>query len=135
VDTQKTVNNLINCLTDNEDLRQELWVHYLSGNPVDSFVSHLQKVSLSYSESTKLKESVWNLLQNPPSTTMTKVLGHFSDFERSILCLLVLGLSITEISAYKGISEVRIRQTVAAIRYNSTWETVYGVSSLQNTGN
>jgi hypothetical protein len=44
VETQE-VRQLINCLTNDEDARQELWVHYLSGNSVDSFVSRLDEIA------------------------------------------------------------------------------------------
>ncbi len=127
METPQAVNSLINCLTNDEDLRQELWAHYLSGNAVETFASHLEKVSLDSSMHDQLKEAVADLLENPPSQRLADILSHFSDFERSIMCLLVLGLTPKELSAYKGISEVRIRQTIASIRYNSMWEQVNGI--------
>jgi len=36
----------INHLTNDEDLRQELWVHFLEGNPLNSLEHHLKEVQL-----------------------------------------------------------------------------------------
>lgn len=74
----------------------------------------------------RVKRTLWDLLKNPPSDGFSELLTYFSDYERSIMFCLMVGLSISEISSYKGISEVRIRQTITAIRYNSSWEEVYG---------
>lgn len=122
----EAVGILINHLTQSEDLRQDLWVHYLSGNPVDSFVSHLEKITADYSEDLKVKYAIWQILQNPLPEKFDQFLNSFSEFERSILCSLMLGLSIQQISQHRGISEVRIRQTVSNIRYNISWEHYYG---------
>lgn len=128
--------NLVSCLIDNltndEDLRQELWVHYLSGNSTSSFSNHLEKVKFEYSEDESLKAQIWSLINNPPSDEFFTILEHFTEFERSIICLLMLGLSVGKISAAKGISEVRIRQTITAIRYNSVWEQHYGIKKEPN---
>lgn len=51
---------------------------------------------------------------------------NFTDYERTIICLLMLGLDVSQISEQKGISEVRIRQSIATIRYNKAWS-IYGI--------
>lgn len=126
------VSSLINCLTSNEDLRQELWVHYLEGNPVDSFTLHLQKITLEYSEDVRLREAIWQFFSNPPSPKLNSVIEEFNDFERSIIFLLMIGQSVSQISAIKGINEVRIRQTISSIRYNSAWDKYYGTEKEPN---
>lgn len=128
----EAVGTLINCLTENEDHRQDLWVHYLSGNPLDSFISHLERISADYSEDLHVKFAIWNLIQNPLSEKFEVFIEKFSDFEKSILCSLMLGLTIPQIAAYRGISEVRIRQTVSNLRYNVTWEKHYGTKTSPN---
>lgn len=133
METKQTVGHLINCLTQNEDLRQELWVHYLSGNTVDSFASRLKQISSDYSEDEIIQASIWSYIYNPPSDKFSSLLDEFSDFERSVVILLSLGLSTTQISKYKGISEVRIKQTLSSIRYNKVWETYYGFKAKSNT--
>lgn len=114
------ISNLINCLTNDEDYRQELWLHYLSGNSEDTLSSHLD--FLVNSEDRKFQERLWHLYKNPPSEKFYKLLSRFSAIEQSIMCLLMLGLSISELSQYKGISEVRIRQVIQVIRYNEAWD-------------
>jgi hypothetical protein len=120
------VDNLINCLTNDEDLRQDLWVHYLSGNSTESLSLHLDKIRTEYSDDIKLRNAIWQLIHNPPSDKLTNIIDNFTDFERSLICLLMLGLCVNKISVIKGISEVRIRQSIASIGYNSCWS-IYGI--------
>lgn len=127
MERMEAVGTLINCLTNNEDLRQDLWVHYLSGNPVDSFVSHLQKIHADYSEDIRIKYAVWQIIQNPISDNFQDFLDAFSVFERSILCDLMLGLTVEQMSKHRGISQVRIRQTVSNLRYNEAWGQFNGI--------
>lgn len=116
------VNSLINCLTNNEDERQDLWVHYLSGHPVDSLSVHLKQVQLEYSDDKELRKAIWSLIQDPISEELSNFLAlNFTDYERSIICFLMLGLNVEKISGVKGISQVRIRQSIATIRYNKAW--------------
>lgn len=124
--TTAEVSHLINCLTNNDDLRQQLWVHYLDGNPVETFATHLQKISSVFEEDAVVRESLWDLLKNPPNPEFQEFLGNFTDFERSIIIVLMLGLTVDKISLHKGISEARIRQAITAIGYNSAWSKYYG---------
>lgn len=120
--TTKEVSDLINCLTNDEDLRQDLWVHYLGGNPLDSFESHLRNIESEQADEKDLRHVTYYLLNNPPSQAFYLLLTKFTAFEQSIMCLLALGFTISQISRYKSISEVRIRQAIVAIRYNKVWE-------------
>jgi hypothetical protein len=127
VESTNQVSCLINSLTNDEDLRQELWVHYLSGHSTNSFDIYLEKIKFEYCDDIELKEAIWALIKNPPSDALLGILDNFTDFERSIICLLMLGLDVDKISAAKGISEVRIRQSIATIRYNNVWKEKYGI--------
>jgi len=118
--------NVINCLTDDEDERQELWVHHLNGGSIESFTAILQKPS-NIEDVEKIRKSLFSLLKNPPSDRFQELLSRFSNFERSVMFCLTIGLNTQEIALYKGISEVRIKQCISAIRYNSSWEEIYGV--------
>jgi hypothetical protein len=114
---------LINSLTNDEDIRQDLWLHYLNGNAVETFQSKLERLIVEYSDYSELQESIWVLIKNPISDSLSDTLeNNFTDYERSIICLIVLGVGIEEISRIKGISEVRIRQSIATIRYNTVWK-------------
>ena len=128
MDPLSQVNNLINCLSNDEDVRQDLWVCYLSGTPVESLNARLQKIKAQYDEDTKLQLAIWQLLKNPPSDKLSDLMeANFTDYERSIICCLMLGLDAGKISEIKGISQVRIRQSIATIRYNKCWEESYGI--------
>ena len=119
------VGNTINCLTNDEDQRQELWLHYLSGNSEDTLVSKLEIIKKNEIES-YLEVAAIQLLSNPKhSELLTLMEENCSEFEWSLIILVALGLSVEVISEYKGISEVRIRQALSSIRYNkliSIWE-------------
>lgn len=121
VKTVAEICNLINCLTADEDLRQDLWVHYLKNNDLDSISLHLEKISNQVNVEEELKESLWSLVENPPSEKLIEVIDNFSDFEKDIVCLLMLGLSVYDIAKHKGINRVRIKQVISVIRYNSHW--------------
>lgn len=125
--TTAEVSHLINCLTNDDDLRQELWVYYLDGNPVESFASHLDKLAATFADDIMVRRSLWKLLKDPPKEEFQEFLENFTDFERSLIIVLMLGLTVEKISAYKGISEVRIRQAITSLRYNKCWEVYYGI--------
>lgn len=128
------VRSLINCLTNDEDLQQDLWVCYLSGTPIQSFESRLERLKVEYSDDVELQKSIWQLIENPPSEALSMILEkNFTDYERTILCCLMLGLGVDKISYLKGISQVRIRQSIATIRYNECWST-YGIENKINRG-
>jgi hypothetical protein len=115
------VSQLINCLTKDEDQRQDLWVYYLSGNAETSFSSHLDKLNREFNIDSQLQELLWAAFKNPPSDKFKELLSNFSEVEQSVVCLLALGLTVSQLSKYKGISEVRIRHVITVIRYNECW--------------
>ena len=126
------VSNLINCLTKDEDLRQDLWVHYLSGHSPSSFASYLQKIEKEFAVDTELQERLWYAFNAPVSVKFNELLECFSDVERSVLCMLSLGLTVSQISGYKRISEIRIRQVISIVKENECWEELYGVKETTN---
>lgn len=126
VKTLETVNSLINSLTKDEDVRQNLWVYYLTGTASESLEARLSNLKKEHINDSFLQKTIWNLIQNPPSIELSNLIdNNFTYFESSIICCLMLGLSVSEISDIKGISEVRIRQSIAVIRYNNIWNKVY----------
>jgi hypothetical protein len=127
VSPTERVSQLINCLTNDEDQRQDLWVHYLSGHSPSTFASHLNKLNREFSNDSELQNFLWDLFKNPPSDKFARLLGNFSNIEQSVVCLLALGLSVSELSGYKEISEIRIRHVISVVRENGCWEELYGV--------
>lgn len=122
-----SVSDLINCLTNDEDKRQELWLYYLSGNEPSTLATHLSKLDQVYSVDSEIQSYLWDVFKEPPSDKFHVLLSKFSEVEQSIMCLLALGLTVSQVSDYKGISEVRIKQVIAVIRYNDCWEELYGI--------
>lgn len=129
---RESVSQIINLLTKNEDHRQDLWVHYLSGNSIESLSSHLQKIVDDYSEHDQLKHNIQIAMNNPLPQPFLDFLSTFSDFERTTMYMLMLGFTIEQISKYKGISEVRIRQTLSNIGYNEGWRNFNGAQKKPN---
>ena len=123
----ETVNNIINFLSNDEDVRQDLWVSYLSGSPKESLETCLVNIKTEHEQHVAFQNALWNFIKNPPSEKLSNIIqNNFTEYERSIIFLLMLGFSSTQISNIKGISEVRIEQSLATIRYNSVWEEIYG---------
>ncbi len=111
---------MINNLTADNDERQELWILYLSGTPTYDLCLELERIRLDDVE--ELKHSIFQLLINPLSEDLQRTIKQFSDFEKDIIYHLLLGLDIDSIGEYKGISGVRVRQTLSTIRKSSFWE-------------
>lgn len=124
--TVTEVGKIIEGLTENEDLRQDLWLRFLSGNPVDSLSVELARPSIEDDQDPIVRHAMWRMLKQPLSESLLRVIDNLSEFERSIVFMLMLGLTPEKISKYKGISEVRIRQAISAIRYNKSWTKYYG---------
>jgi hypothetical protein len=119
------ISNLINRLTDDEDHRQNLWVHYLSGHSPDSFASHLEKISSENLVEREFQAELWHAFKNPPSDKFFQLLSRLSNLEQSVACLLALGLTVSQISRYKGITEIRIRQVISVMVDDDCWEGLY----------
>jgi hypothetical protein len=119
------VSSQINRLTNDDDLRQELWVFYLEGHPPESFASHLEKLSIESDIEREVQARLWYVLKNPPTDKFCQLLSQLSEVERSVACLLALGLTVSQLSKYKGISEIRIRQVISVMRDNDCWEQLY----------
>lgn len=125
--TQDQVSRLISSLTNDEDLQQDLWVSYLSGTPLQCLNSRIKEIEARIDSVSELDKDIWQLIINPPSGEVGKLLEeNFTDYERNLIFCLIIGLNESEISRLKGISEVRIKQSLATIRYNSVWEKIYG---------
>lgn len=127
------VSKLISNLTNDEDQRQELWVYYLDGNSESTLASYLAQINKEFSLESEIQARLWHITQNPPSEKFYELLSRFSEIERSIVALLALGLTVTQVSEYKGISEIRIRQVISVIKENDCWEELYGIKETPDT--
>jgi hypothetical protein len=132
---QSQIFQIINGLTSDEDYRQELWCHYLSGDSSAMLSDRLTKIKQDSENYDRLQEAIWVLYKNPPSPELLDFLRSFSEFEQSIMFLLLMGFSANEVSEYKDISLVRIRQIIVAIQNNPVWEDRWHLNETLQTKN
>lgn len=119
---QSQIFQAINGLTNDDDQRQELWCYYLSGAHSSVLQKRLDNINRDNETYDRLQKAIWLTYKNPPSQELLDFLNNFSELERSIMFLLLVGLSVDEVSKYKDISIIRVQQIVAAIRNNQAWE-------------
>jgi hypothetical protein len=133
VKTLESITQLINNLSNDDDVRQDLWLSYLSDGYNDEFEICLKNIKLEHLEDIAFKEAILQLIHNPPNDQLSNLIEQsFTAYERSIICCLMLGLDAAKISEIKGISEVRIKQSIAIIRYNNVWKEFYGIKEKLN---
>jgi len=119
--------NLINHLTTDNDERQELWVHYLENSDISVLSDYLTQIRNQYSQEKLLQITVWRKLDNPSDFNLQWVFDHFSDLEQSVIQLLILGVSLQDISSIKAVGLVRLRHIVSIICQNPAWRELDGV--------
>lgn len=114
---------IINSLTDDEDLRQELWVDHLSGSCLRKLFNKVKDSHVNINTpSPDQLESIQLVISNPPSQAF---LSKFSNIECSIMCLLAIGYNIGDLSVLLGMSEVSIRRIMVDISLNQAWDTLW----------
>lgn len=120
IEIQK-IHDLIQLLTDDEDLRQELWLKYLSGCPqnclpdalCDLIREEINNNNLNYQISNDIRDlkCIHNLIEDLPR------------HQQNIIVLLYTGFTVELISQYKGISVVRIKQSIYSFYYQKVKNT------------
>ena len=119
---QELILQLINQLTQDEDFRQDLWVTYLSGTPLERLPHSLLCINIHDSIENN-KYAIQRLICNPPTQ---EFIDYLTETERLVVCLLMLGYSLGTIGIYSGMSEVRINQILVALRNSKAWNK-YGI--------
>jgi hypothetical protein len=120
---------LIHSLTNDEDLRQELWLLVLSGCPLTELKERLVLITLQG----KVLEVVPTTIQSLMISTnksINDILHFISPPERSIVMLAAAGLTDSQILLYKGISRIRLQQLMTTIRRSRYWDGL--LKDLQN---
>lgn len=112
----------INRLTQDKDEQQELWVRYLENSDITALSDYLDQIRQQYSEEQLLKITVWRQLENPSDFNLQWLFDNFTDLEQSVIQLLILGVTLQEISGIKKIAVVRLRHIISVIRENKAWE-------------
>lgn len=113
--------SLIDHLTTDNDERQELWVHYLENSSISELSEYLIQIRKQYSEEELLQITIWKQLDNPSDFNLQWIFDHFTDLEQSVIQLLILGVSLQQISGIKKIGLMRLRHVVAIISENPAW--------------
>jgi hypothetical protein len=85
--TLTVVKDLIDGLTEDEDLRQDLWVHFLSGYNSSTFLYKLEILSIEHKVCNQFQCQVGTLLYAPMSEEVEYALSILSPIESSILYL------------------------------------------------
>jgi hypothetical protein len=119
--TTEEMASLINCLTSDNDERQELWVHYLENGDARSLCYHLEKIRKQFSEDQLLQVTIWKRASTHSENALLSLFENFTDLEQSIMSLLALGASLPMIGGIKGIGVVRLHHIIAVVREHPCW--------------
>lgn len=104
---------LINSLTLDEDLRQDLWVAYLDGTPNNALPLLLSSlVSYQYIETT-FKQQIQAVINHPLPDIY---LSPLTNVQRIVVCLLMLGCEPSVIGSYLGIMEVKVAEILVILQ-------------------
>jgi hypothetical protein len=121
MDTEsKKIAGLINSLTNNEDLRQDMWVAYLSGTPLVNLRQKILEKLITYHTQSK----VYNAYELSKIDIPLDLLMFFTANERHVMFLLYLGYNIGEISVTLGESRVTIISSILSIKQNTAWNKI-----------
>lgn len=108
----KEVEQLINQLTQDEDMRQDLWVAYLSGVPSCQLIQSLSQFQVNLRIESD-KQALYEIIYHPIDES---ILTYMSPIERLIACLTALNCDLGIISTYTGIKKAHIRGILVALR-------------------
>lgn len=114
----------IEILSQDEDERQDLWVSYLQ-DPYFDISSRFVEIKNRKDANDLIFNNIINYLQSPPTADMLELLDHFTELERSIMLLLVIGFTKEQVSKYKMIEMLRLQQLIANISTHPAWERMF----------
>lgn len=116
------VQQKINSLSSDEDERQEMWVRYLeTPDSIIDLEEESNKIKLANELDDIIIKNIVVLFESNPSKEMVDILNVFSELEKSILILLILGLSKEQISKYKKIDMLHLTQLLRNLSTHSVW--------------
>lgn len=105
------VSDLIDKLTNDEDMRQDLWLAYFNGLTPDKFQKHLKILEIK--QSIQDNRSVHTIIVNGVNED---VVNYLLDLECLVVYLLLLNYDIGIISKYTGIDEVYINNLIGSLK-------------------
>jgi len=107
---KSSVEEIINSLTTDEDLRQDLWVSYLEGTHPTRLSSKILQILITCDTQGRFP------IVCPPDFLLNKM----NNLESHVLYLLCLGYNIGKISVALSISRVAVLETMSSIRKKNT---------------
>jgi DNA-binding NarL/FixJ family response regulator len=119
---KKRVEKLINSLTHNEDIRQDLWVDYLTGTDMSALVFKAFQHKIKYHSQSENCPFIRDLLYNPPKE---EFIEKFTENERELMCLFALGYNIGEVCVHLGITQVGVEHLLSSIRSKEAWDDIW----------
>ena len=123
---KKRVEKLINSLTHDEDIRQDLWVDYLTGTDMYTLVFKAFQHKIKYNSQSENCPFIRDLLYNPPKE---EFIEKFTENERELMCLFALGYNIGEVCVHLGITLVGVEHLLSSIRSKEAWDR-YGSQTI-----
>ena len=125
MDIQKATKK-INQITTDEDLRQDLWVAYLSGVPLSQLSNNILNKLLTDEINSQDKAALELIYSHIP----LKLLNILTNDEKHVLFLRYLGYNIGEISVKLGKSRVAILNLLSSIKKNKRLGLYYGTQKI-----
>lgn len=110
---ESKISKLINTLSNSEDVRQDLWLDYLSGvEPSTLFYrAHQHRLRYRVQSENQLLDS--QILSTPPSDKFMKL---YTDTERELMYLITSGYNVGEICVHLGINQVGLERLLSSIK-------------------
>ena len=113
---------LIDSLTLDEDLRQELWISALSD---EYFFKNFNRILTNHLHNRSIldfQSKLFNFIKAPLSPEAEYAISILSIFEQQVLYQLLLGRTPLQIAEYKDIDVVRINQAILSIKNSLAWK-------------
>jgi FixJ family two-component response regulator len=117
---QREIKAKIDVLTEDLDIRQSVWLEYLETDCEDvDFIC--KKLLIQKEVNQQIENNITAMLNSETPEDFIELLQDFTEFEQSILSLLIVGISINSIAKYKMIKPMRILQIVSNISSSPIW--------------
>jgi len=123
----RLIHLLISALTKNEDLRQDLWVAYLSNTVDFSLINELHRATVCKEIQQKTSDNLQEILNlNIPQ----QMLDELSDIQISILLMTILGYTQEQVSRYNRVKQAIVDQEMVGLSKHPVWA-MYGSKRMQ----
>jgi hypothetical protein len=124
----------IDALSLNEDDRQDLWICYLE-NPESNLSNNIEDIHFNNSVRDRIESNIIGLYMSTLKVgSVHDLFTQFTETERSVMILVLLGLNDEQISRYKMIGMLRLNQMLHNISLHPAWETLRDKEKTERRG-